>query len=93
MNHISIGYGHKIILYGIIGQFGIVLHPHLFEDMDPMGTYGLYTQEQFVRDVAYRLSPGDHAEDLGIPCRKAADGSGGPPRVPDRKGDFPQWNG
>jgi hypothetical protein len=57
----------ELVLEGIAGEFGVVLHVHLAEDLRPVGADGFDAQCQFAGNLADRFAGGDQAENLEFP--------------------------
>src|SRR6185369_2078568 len=57
----------ELVLEGVAGEFGVVLHVHLAEDLCPVGTDGFDAKCQFAGNFADRFAGGDQTENLEFP--------------------------
>ena len=52
------------MLHRVVHQFGVVPHPHLFEDARAVGADGLYAERKFLGDFADDFARGNQAQYL-----------------------------
>src|SRR3990172_10912269 len=61
---------HQVVGDGVVHQLRVGLHVHLAQDAGPMGTYSIWTQKQFIRDLTHRLAGSDHPHHLLLAVRE-----------------------